>query len=109
MSRKANVYLNGVMAGTIEKFSQIEYVFTYETEYYSDPSSPAISLTLPKTQQVYESTSLFSFFFGLLSEGINRQTQARLLRIDEQDHFSLLLATANTDTIGAITIKEIKS
>ncbi len=28
-----------------------------------------------------------------------------LLRIDENDHFSLLLATAQFDTIGAITVK----
>ena len=109
MSRKANVFINGALAGTIEKFSQLEYVFSYEDQYFSDTNRPAISLTLPKTQQVYRSTSLFPFFFGLLSEGVNRQTQARLLRIDEQDHFSLLLATAESDTIGAITIKEIPS
>ncbi|MEJ0056755.1 MAG: HipA N-terminal domain-containing protein [Bacteroidota bacterium] len=109
MSRKADVFINGRLAGTLEKFSQLEYVFSYKDEYYFNSICPPISLTLPKTQQVYKSTSLFPFFFGLLSEGVNRQTQARLLRIDEHDHFSLLLATAESDTIGAITVKEIKS
>jgi serine/threonine-protein kinase HipA len=34
--------------------------------------------------------------------------QTRQLKIDEKDYFGLLLGTAKTDTIGAITISEIK-
>ena len=44
----------------------------------------------------------------MLSEGVNRQLQCRLLKIDEQDHFGLLSATAQYDTIGAITVKPIE-
>ena len=44
----------------------------------------------------------------MLSEGVNRQLQTRYLKIDEHDYFGLLLATAKTDTIGAITISEIQ-
>jgi hypothetical protein len=29
------------------------------------------------------------------------------LKIDEEDHFSLLMKTAKNDTIGAITVKEL--
>jgi serine/threonine-protein kinase HipA len=63
---------------------------------------------MPKSQQVYQSDCLFPFFFNMLSEGVNRQLQTRHLKIDEEDHFSLLLATAKTDTIGPITLSEIK-
>jgi serine/threonine-protein kinase HipA len=41
----------------------------------------------------------------MLSEGANRKLQCIQLRIDEEDNFGLLLATAQFDTIGAITVK----
>jgi serine/threonine-protein kinase HipA len=50
---------------------------------------------------------LFPFFYGILSEGVNKDIQCRLLKIDEQDDFTRLLETAGEDTIGAITIKKI--
>lgn len=109
MGRKAEVYNNRVLAGILEKTAGQQYVFSYVDDYFINPACSPISLSFPKTHQKYSSHFLFPFFYGLLSEGINRQTQCRLLRIDENDHFSLLLATAQSDTIGAITIKEIPS
>jgi HipA-like protein len=109
MVRKAEIYNNGVLAGILEKSDRQHYIFRYDDDYFSNPACNAISLSMPKTQQEYRSHFLFPFFFGLLSEGVNRQTQCRLLRIDENDHFSLLLATAQSDTIGSITVKEISS
>ncbi len=79
MSRKAAVYYNKVLAGSLEKTAN----------------------------GTYQAQNLFPFFFGLLSEGVNKQTQCRLLKIDENDHFSLLLKTAGADTIGAIIIKPL--
>ena len=43
----------------------------------------------------------------MLSEVENRQIQSQMLRIDTDDDFGILLATAQTDTIGAVTIKPI--
>ena len=43
----------------------------------------------------------------MLSEGVNRDLQSILLRIDEEDHFGLLAATAQVDSIGAVTVKPI--
>ncbi|WP_245970282.1 HipA N-terminal domain-containing protein [Pseudochryseolinea flava] len=51
---------------------------------------------------------MFPFFFNMLSEGSNKELQCRLLRIDETDHFALLLAIANFDTIGAVTVKPLQ-
>lgn len=107
MGRRAEVYNNGVLAGILEKSGNQQYSFRYDDAYFINPACVSISLSLPKTQQQYRSPVLFPFFYGLLAEGVNRQTQCRLLRIDESDHFSLLLATAKTDTIGSITVKEI--
>ena len=107
--RVARVNRNNVFAGTLREFSPDQYEFEYDQTYRNDPELPAISLTLPKSHQIYQADHLFPFFFNLLSEGVNRKLQSRQLKIDENDYFGLLLATAKTDTIGAITIEEIES
>jgi hypothetical protein len=43
----------------------------------------------------------------LLAEGENKLLQCRLLKIDEYDHFTRLLRTCATETIGGITVKEV--
>ncbi|MDR2969263.1 MAG: HipA N-terminal domain-containing protein [Tannerellaceae bacterium] len=105
--RKAEVLYNGVLAGALTELSPDKYVFRYDDVYFIDPKMPAVSLTLPKTRQEYHAERLFPYFYNMLSEGANRAFQSRLLKIDENDNFGLLLATAGTDTIGAITIKPI--
>lgn len=105
--RAALVYNNGRLAGALKEVSPSEYVFTYDGDYFNDVSAPAISLTLPKSAQEYTSASLFPFFANMLSEGHNRIVQARIHKLDETDDFGILLATAQTDTPGAITIKPL--
>lgn len=105
--RKAAVYRNGIKAGVLTEKDSGEYLFTYDTEYFNDKTNPGISLTLPKKQHEYTSEHLFPFFFNMLSEGANRVIQSKQLKIDENDFFGLLLATAQHDTVGAITVKEI--
>ena len=103
--RKAKVHRNGLLVGELTEHSRKKYSFTYDEAWFNDPEKPAVSLTLTKTQRIYESEYLFPFFFNMLSEGVNKRLQNNLLRIDENDHFGLLLATAQFDTIGAITVK----
>ncbi|MCD6065183.1 MAG: phosphatidylinositol kinase [Bacteroidetes bacterium] len=98
------VYINRERIGTLTKDVQ-EYIFCYDEAYYNNPQKKAISVTLPKTQQEYHSTELFPFFFNMLSEGVNRKLQSRQLQIDENDHFSLLLATGSAETIGAVSVR----
>ena len=104
----AAIYNNDVLAGHLEKRAPDDYRFTYTEGYLADPSLPSISLSLPKTQAEHRSRRLFPFFSGLLAEGINKDIQCRLLKIDEEDDFTRLLRTAGEDSIGAITVKEIK-
>ena len=101
------IYRNGTLAGTLTEENRQHFVFRYDDNYFSDASKPAISLTLPKTQKEYSSEFLFPFFFNMLSEGVNRKLQSTQLRIDEEDNFGLLMATAQCDTIGAVTVKPI--
>jgi HipA-like protein len=104
MADKGIVYVNNEPAGTLSREGK-DYVFRYDSAYYNNPQKKAISLTLPKTQQEYRSAELFPFFFNMLSEGVNRTLQCRQMQIDENDHFSLLLATAGRETIGAVSVR----
>lgn len=105
--RELKIYRNETLAGILTEINRQHFVFRYDDIYLSDVTKPAISLTLPKTQQEYYSDCLFPFFFNLLSEGVNRKLQCAQWRIDEDDNFGLLMATAQNDTIGAVTVKPI--
>jgi serine/threonine-protein kinase HipA len=107
--RTLEIYRNGILAGLLIEENRKQYIFRYDEKYFLDDNNPAISLTLPKSQKEYRSEFLFPFFFNMLSEGVNRKLQSIQLRIDEEDHFGLLSATAEYDTIGAITVKPIKT
>lgn len=102
---KAEVYYNHILAGYLEKTGN-SYLFEY-TPNYLNSELPAISFSFPKHTKFFESSSLFPFFSGLLSEGINKEIQCKAFQIDEKDEFTRLLKTAQKDTIGAITVREI--
>ena len=76
--RQCKVFVHDVEAGILQETDDRQYIFSYKDG-----------------------------FFNMLSEGANRQTQSMLLHIDENDDFGILLATAQLDTIGAVTIKPI--
>ena len=107
--RTLEIYHNGILAGLLIEENRKQYIFKYDEKYLIDDNNPAISLTLPKSQKEYMSEFLFPFFFNMLSEGVNRKLQSLQLKIDEEDNFVLLAATAQYDTIGAITVKPIKT
>lgn len=101
--RKATVYINQEEVGELSETSE-GFVFRYNENYLLLPGARPLSLTLPLSSGEYKAVSLFPFFYGLLSEGYNRAVQCRLLKIDENDDFGLLLAIAHTDTVGAVRI-----
>lgn len=107
--RSVQIYRNGVLAGVLTEENRNRFVYRYDDAYFNDSAAKAISLTLPKTQQEYQSEILFPFFFNMLSEGVNRKLQCVHLKIDENDSFGLLMETARYDTIGAITAKTEES
>jgi HipA-like protein len=104
--KEAIIYRNNDRVGLLTLSDNGIYAFRYDDSYYNDASKPSISLTLPKKNQRYESKLMFPFFFNMLSEGVNKRLQCRQLQIDKNDTFSLLLATAGTDTIGAVTVRK---
>jgi len=105
--RVVEIYRNGIFTGILTEENRKSYIYRYDDAYFNDNSRAAISLTLPKTQQEYTGEFLFPFFFNMLSEGANKKLQTTQLKIDENDNFGLLMATAQYDTTGAITVKPI--
>ena len=105
--RQGRVYYNEIIAGTISEEKGGTYIFKYEASYFANSSLPSISVTLSKAKQIHQSQGLFPFFYNMLSEGANKKTQCRILKIDEADDFGLLLKTGAHETVGAITVEEI--
>ena len=103
--RAAQVLYDSQLAGVLSK-SGGSYRFVYDKNYLVTARRP-VSLTLPLREEPFESDVLFPAFVNRLSEGANKAMQSRLLKIDENDYFGLLLATAGGDSIGPITIQEI--
>ena len=102
--RQCKVFVHDVEAGILQETDDRQYVFTYADHYTGAP----VCIAMPVRQEPYCSAHLFPYFFNMLSEGANRQTQSMLLHIDENDDFGILMATAQEDTIGAVTVKPIE-
>jgi len=107
--RQAEVLFKKEIAARLIQLDDGSFVFRYHDDWFNATEKPAISLTLPKTQQEYHSKYLFAFFYNMLPEGSNKQTVCFENRIDTKDHFGLLMTTAKHDTIGAVKIIKINS
>ena len=101
--RQCEVLVDGAKAGILREEDTGSYTFSYNEGYKGRP----VCLALPVRDKIYTSDYLFPFFFNMLSEGANRKIQSQLLHIDEKDDFGIMLATANYDTIGNVTINPI--
>lgn len=107
--RQAQVLYKNAVAGILSQLDDASFVFRYSDEWFQNENKPAISLTLAKKQQEYKAEFLFSFFYNMLPEGSNKKVVCYNLRIDEKDHFGLLLRAAKYDTIGAVRLEKIEN
>jgi serine/threonine-protein kinase HipA len=99
----AYVYDGESLAGVLS-FEDNIYSFVYDENFLK--THQAISLTLPKRKESFNSPHLHPFFANLLAEGNLKKLQCKKLKIDENDEFMRLLKTATDDTIGTVTIRE---
>lgn len=105
--QQGNVYRNSRLIGHISKNINL-YTFKYTQEYLSDSNALAISINLPLQEEPFTAIYLFPFFANMLAEGNTKTIQCREIRIDENDLFTRLLRTTETNTIGSVTVKEVK-
>ena len=101
--RKAYVFVQGKKAGLLMETDD-GYTFSYFKEYLEWKDAVPVSLTMPLTEQSYESTVLFPFFDGLIPEGWLLNAVNRNWKISPQDRFGLLLAACK-DCIGDVFIR----
>lgn len=80
----------------------------YHFQYHADYIGEAISRTLPLTKEAYTSTILFPFFDGLIPEGWLLEIAEKNWKLNPRDRMGLLLACCH-DTIGAVSVIEVKS
>ena len=101
------VYKGNIKAGELW-VDQDGYHFEYDDAFIKNITTRPISVNMPKHQKTYHSKELFHYFKSILSEGENRKQICKALRIDPSDDWSLLVLSCQYDTIGAITVKNIK-
>ncbi|PKH85423.1 HipA N-terminal domain-containing protein [Colwellia sp. Bg11-28] len=104
-NRKANIFVNSDLAGTLEEFKSEKnsaFVFQY-TDDYLKKGSP-IGFRFPLTVTPYEFDELPPFFLNLASEGWLKKIQCEQGGIDPDDTFGLLLANGK-ELIGALSIE----
>ena len=106
--RQAKVLYKGALSGVVTQGDDGAFRFVYDPLWLADTKAPPISLAMPKQAEPYTSVGLFPVLFNLLPEGENRTLLCRAFRLDQDDDFGLLLCIAKHDTIGAITVAEIK-
>lgn len=106
MRRSGNVYVQGVLAGKITE-NEDGYYFRYDEDYLHREDALAVSLTLPLSDEEYQSNVLFPFFDGLIPEGWLLGVVERNWKIDSKDRFGLLLASCR-DCIGDVYVEAEK-
>jgi serine/threonine-protein kinase HipA len=104
--RTAYIYVRDQFAGILQE-TDAGYAFQYDTQYLADADAPAVSLTLPRQEAPFLSTTLFPFFDGLIPEGWLLHLVSHNWKIDQRDRFGLLLVACK-DCIGAVSIQEEK-
>ena len=100
MSRMASIYFDGRLAGRLEETGE-GFVFTYDPAWLA--GGTPIAFQYPLRETPFRSDQLPGFFDNLISEGWLRERQSQAQKIDENDHFGLLLANGR-DLVGAVTV-----
>lgn len=104
--RKAYVYVRDTYAGVLSE-TDSGYTFSYDRAYMLRADATAVSLTLPLREEAYSSSTLFSFFDGLIPEGWLLNVISRNWKLLPTDRFSLLLKACK-DPIGSVSIMEAR-
>jgi len=101
-SRRGIVCHRGVRAGILEKTAE-GYRFAYLPKYMARGDAEPISLTLPLRDEPFESEKMFPYFLGLIPEGWLLDLTRRILKVDPENVFEILLRCCK-DCIGATSI-----
>ena len=106
MSQKSlQIFYKDKLCGLLTRHESGEFSFRYDTEYLNS-GEPGISLSLPLSDQTYESERFFPFFDGLIPEGWLLNFSAQYLKLDAfRDRFELFEKLC-FDCIGAVHVEK---
>jgi serine/threonine-protein kinase HipA len=104
MNRSGKVYLKDVFCGVVSE-TDAGYLFEYSQEYLKLSDAQPVSLTMPLTDQPFQSKTLFAFFDGLIPEGWLLDIAEKNWKINYKDRMGLLL-TCCKDCIGAVSVEK---
>jgi len=88
--RRLTVWFSGVRVGELAQDEAGRLGFQYDPVYLAAPEALPISVSLPKSGQVFDERACLPFFDGLLPESQQRSAIARTLGVSENNTFSLL-------------------
>lgn len=101
--KRANVFVDGVLAGQLEEIERgKQYRFSYAENY----KGQSVSLEMPTTTHVYEYDTFPPFFEGLLPEGMMLEGLLRQAKLDRDDYMNQLI-TVGHDLVGNVTVEAV--
>ena len=101
--RQAAVYSNQELAGILLEDTPQYFRFRYEDAWFKDAQKPAISLTLPKNQQTYESPFLLPLF---ASKSISLQLNGHHNNIDNNGSNLMVTLNKYKNRMGKIAFED---
>lgn len=101
--KKAKVYMYDKMAGILTE-DENGFHFQYDQSFLKLKESEPVSLTLPLTNSVFESKTMFPFFDGLIPEGWLLDIAQKNWKLNPRDRMEILLKVCQ-DCIGAVSIE----
>lgn len=104
--RKAAVYYNEFLAGTLTETDDGEYVFQYNEQYVKNHPALFLTFMMPVSPKPYIDKRLFPFFEGLIPEGWLLDIASKNWKINQNDRMGLLLACCQ-NCIGAVSVQPI--
>ena len=90
MTRALTVWWEGAVVGTLTADRHGAMRFGYDADWLADPSTPALSVSLPKGPEPFPPRQCRPFFEGLLPEGAQRDAVAAALGVSRANEFRLL-------------------
>ena len=102
--RRAEVYFKDLLAGFLTDFDD-HFEFQYTNDFIEKGHPISVNFSLQK--EAFISKKLFPFFDGLIVEGWLLNVVEDNWKVNPNDRMSLLLLLGE-DSIGAVSVKEVK-
>ena len=103
MKTTLSEWWEGKLVGALRLDAYGDVSFVYAPEWLSDPTSRALSASLPKREEAFNRRSCRPFFSGLLPEEGQREAVAWVLGISKGNEFALLKGLGG-EVAGALTL-----